>query len=382
MNITYFIGNGFDINIGLKTDYHSFLSWYLEEPSENPVISEFKTLIQEDIETWSDLEFTLGKKTVASPLDEPETFLICKTDLDLHLQKYLKLENDTFPSPPYPEFIPQFRKSLYEFIKYCDPQAQDKLRNIYKQHIKGNHTINIIDFNFTDTVDLLWKKTPYKIHKSVHKKRKRKDDTLLDLLKREITAFDTFYYKGELIHIHGTLDRTMMTGVNDIGQLFNSSIKNNEDILKCCIKPLMNDHSGNNLNERVRNIIGKTDIFIVFGMSIGETDKMWWDEIVHQVISNPHSYLLLINYDSNYRQVLSYTRRYASKSMEDNLFRITQLGTSERLILNSRMSVLFNTNLFKLNECKPYTHFRGGKKRVRETYQFIHAFVEDIWLWL
>ena len=144
----------------------------------------------------------------------------------------------------------------------------------------------------------------------------------------------------------------------------------------------MNDHSGNNLNERVRSIISKTDVFIVFGMSIGETDKMWWDEIVHQVISNPNSYLLLINYDSNYRQVLSYTRRYASKSMEDNLFRITQLGTAERLILNSRMSVLFNTNLFKLNECKPYTHFRGVKKRVRETYQFIHAFVEDIWLWL
>lgn len=30
MNITFFIGNGFDINIGLKTKYSDFLYYYLD----------------------------------------------------------------------------------------------------------------------------------------------------------------------------------------------------------------------------------------------------------------------------------------------------------------------------------------------------------------
>ena len=28
MNITFLIGNGFDLNLGLKTTYHNFLDYY------------------------------------------------------------------------------------------------------------------------------------------------------------------------------------------------------------------------------------------------------------------------------------------------------------------------------------------------------------------
>ena len=365
MNITYFIGNGFDINIGLHTDYRSFLRWYLRKISdapEDPVISKFAKLIQKDIETWSNLELTLGQKTLESPLDKPETFLKCKTHLDLHLREYLRKQNDAFPHPPYREYIPQFKNSLCDFLNFCEPQVQNELRNIYKQHIKEDHTINIIDFNFTDTVDLLWAKTPNKIKKVFPRRRIRKDDTILKHLKKELAAGNTYYNKGELIHIHGTLDNTMLTGVNDISQLSNKDIKNNEDILECCIKPLMNDHSGNHLNERVNRIIRHTDIFIVFGMSIGETDRVWWNAIAQQVISNPNSYLLLVNYNPNYNSVLTYTRRYASKGMEKSLLKVTQVDPGAGMVLKSRMSILFNTDLFKLNERKLHSYFRPAKE--------------------
>ena len=28
LNITYIIGNGFDVGLGLKTDYRSYIKWY------------------------------------------------------------------------------------------------------------------------------------------------------------------------------------------------------------------------------------------------------------------------------------------------------------------------------------------------------------------
>lgn len=62
MKITFFIGNGYDINIGLKTGYPDFLQWYVEQPSEDNLIADFKQIIANGIEYWSDLEITLGKK--------------------------------------------------------------------------------------------------------------------------------------------------------------------------------------------------------------------------------------------------------------------------------------------------------------------------------
>jgi len=36
MNITYLIGNGFDIGLRLKTGYRSFLDWYVGQSNESP----------------------------------------------------------------------------------------------------------------------------------------------------------------------------------------------------------------------------------------------------------------------------------------------------------------------------------------------------------
>ena len=37
MNIAYLIGNGFDLNLGLKTKYMDFYKYYLEQESKNDI---------------------------------------------------------------------------------------------------------------------------------------------------------------------------------------------------------------------------------------------------------------------------------------------------------------------------------------------------------
>ena len=61
MITTFFIGNGFDINIGLKTSYWDFYSYYKTIETENDVIKHFK----EEFEN-KDL-FRKNKKGVAIP---------------------------------------------------------------------------------------------------------------------------------------------------------------------------------------------------------------------------------------------------------------------------------------------------------------------------
>ena len=61
MNIVYLIGNGFDINIGLKTRYKDFYDYYLalDSSGDNEHVKKLKEHLKETLSTddkyWSDL---------------------------------------------------------------------------------------------------------------------------------------------------------------------------------------------------------------------------------------------------------------------------------------------------------------------------------------
>ena len=61
MKITFLIGNGFDLGVGLKTRYSDFVPYYLSLPDNDPDIIAFKSIIESDKETWADAELALGK---------------------------------------------------------------------------------------------------------------------------------------------------------------------------------------------------------------------------------------------------------------------------------------------------------------------------------
>ena len=63
MNITFFIGNGFDLNLGLKTSFIDFIKIYKNESSDNEIIKNFKQKICENQELWSNAEVAFGKYT-------------------------------------------------------------------------------------------------------------------------------------------------------------------------------------------------------------------------------------------------------------------------------------------------------------------------------
>ena len=63
MNITYLIGNGFDLNLGLKTKYADFLQEYRNIESGDLVIGKFKSDIANNLKHWADAESAFGEYT-------------------------------------------------------------------------------------------------------------------------------------------------------------------------------------------------------------------------------------------------------------------------------------------------------------------------------
>lgn len=94
MNIVFLIGNGFDLEIGLKTSYCDFLSYYLSQNSKASIVSALKEDIKNNIETWADLEKRIGAylSNVGSPEDAIEIY----NDITENLKEFIKAEESKY----------------------------------------------------------------------------------------------------------------------------------------------------------------------------------------------------------------------------------------------------------------------------------------------
>ena len=87
---------------------------------------------------------------------------------------------------------------------------------------------------------------------------------------------------GRIVHLHGLLDKEMDMGVNDDSQIKNKSIID-LDIVEEFVKPEYNDAAMNTNNELAAELINQADTIIIFGSSLGVTDKKWWTLIGQNV---------------------------------------------------------------------------------------------------
>lgn len=335
MKITFFIGNGYDINIGLKTGFPDFLKWYVAQPSKDEMITDFKKLIEGGIEYWSDLEITLGRKTLTYPLNTKNGFTACKYDLDVQLQKYLKEQNRLIQEPTVQD-IDIFKKSIVKFPLYCSNAYRSDIQKIYNVHGYEEYEYNVVDFNFTNTVDIFWDKLP--------------EDTFWHNIRYpqllDGKPFRTVDKKGQLFHIHGTLNNEMMTGVGEPSQLANTIFQRTDIITSLCVKPIMNENCRNEVENNVSELIDKTDIFVIYGMSIGITDAKWWSGVVRRLLAEENSYLVIVNYDKDYNPALPYTSSLVAKKIIRNLIEVSGCPKEDQDRLKRKIAVLLNTELF------------------------------------
>lgn len=103
MNVTFLIGNGFDLGIGLKTTYLDFYNVYCKTTMEDSWgIKRFKSELQDNYENWSDFEAAFGE--YASNLYDSRQYLEMFEDFVIKFSDYLKNEEKNFDSSKI-EFI-------------------------------------------------------------------------------------------------------------------------------------------------------------------------------------------------------------------------------------------------------------------------------------
>lgn len=278
MNVLFLVGNGFDKNLGMKTSFDDFYKYYLNVMTNEceTVVQKFKRDIKEKKHAdWSDLEKALGE--YSSRIDNEQEYEIIIRDVVNSLGDYLELEQKKC-------LIPEYKTSLLQdqFIHFAKYFTKSNKQKFLKYFIEKNDIeINIINFNYTNTIEKI-------------------------LPNSKPISLESFLFNGTryerkirgIYHIHGTVEDTMIMGVNDIEQITNEKLRTKK-IEQLIVKPRMNVNAQTLRDSECSDLISKANIIVIFGMSIGATDKCWWEKINKKIITDANALVVIVNYDHN-----------------------------------------------------------------------------------
>lgn len=337
MNITFLIGNGFDLNLGLNTRYSDFYPYFVAHASKNNMIKYWLTA---DELLWADLEEKLGEKLNNVKESEQGKFYEDKTELDSLLLEYLENEQKRVSyKSKEKEIADEMARSLISFSDDLSETGRNSIDATRQKFANENFKYCFVSFNYTDILD--------RIVNITHK------------LKNPVTNHRHYSnvinnYLGKIIHIHGTLNEEMILGVNDESQINNTFLKNDSEFLDTFIKKRMNDNIGQRKTEHTKELLSESHIICIFGMSIGNTDKMWWEEIADWLTQSECNKLIIYykGFDNELKKRFpSNTIRLNNKLKKEILEKGgIDINNSHFDDLKNRIFISYNSNIFNFKE--------------------------------
>lgn len=256
MNITFLVGNGFDLNQNLKTRYLDFYKHLFDNEFQNKNIEKFKSFLNENLnsENWSDVELFLGELTENIPENISDSdFFYMLLDIKEELIKYLENEEINFDLSKIDEdSFDEFINTIIYFDNFLEnAQKRRKYINADKQW-----NINFITFNYTHVLDKIIERA------------------MLKEYKRETSISIKF---NQPIHIHGTISQNVILGVDNRKQVSQKILNIDDSLtLMSIIKPELNGKNHTDTDLLVKNKILASDVICIYGMSLGKTDQTWW----------------------------------------------------------------------------------------------------------
>jgi hypothetical protein len=275
-NITFILGNGLDINMGLRTSYSDFYDEYIKKPSPNDGTELLKKLIKEDAENpekryenWADFEKAFGQystkfSSISEYLNAFDDFLtmfyIYITELDQNVE-YEKVDFDIVAN--------QINNMIYNFTEKMNKNLKNDVVKLIKPNSPSSGgKYNFIQFNYTYVFDILLN--------GIQSSKMLNNHNLQ--VNVGIGAM------GENLHVHGDLLKPVI-GVDNVKQIANDVFRNNEKLVNTIVKQNYLNHLQNeNVNlpidaKKAINVINDSNLIVSYGASIGETDRFWWKTI-------------------------------------------------------------------------------------------------------
>lgn len=321
MEILYFLGNGFDLNLGLKTSYTAFYNYYNSLTTTKEKVKFLKESISQDYQTWSDLEVGLGEFT--TQIATTEEFIDVFEDISDQLATYLENEENSF------NFSLIDKNKFYDDL--CNPEkylavADTNIISNYRRKWKGSHwNVRIVTLNYTRSVEKILETTTPDFKIGTH------SGSYQINLKR-------------IEHLHGYIDERMIMGVNDISQIKNESFHGVPEIIEAIVKPNCNQASKANIDKFCASQIDSADLICIFGCSLGITDNTWWELIGNRLKQGIK--LVIFTRGNEISKRRPYKILPHERQVKKHFFDKTKLTDSEKESLSANIFVAHNSDMF------------------------------------
>lgn len=325
MNVTFLLGNGFDMQLGMKTGYRDFLRWYISQPSKDSDILEFKGhLRNEKGRWWSDAEMAMGEYLGQFTEENISVYYKNIKDFKLRLSEYLKSQNQEYNIADDPAVTERFKDFLLNSVD--DIMLRKEQLTLTTMRVIREVAISFVSFNYTDAID--------RIANAIKKGGK-------ELEKRN--GHPT--YIKDLYHVHGTLRSSVIMGVDNMGQLDISNVADTAKLRRTLIKPVTNEELGRSDAREAENRIKESEYVFVYGLSFGETDARWWDIIRKKLLLENSFQVVLFTRSSNedIQEIIPEDiLDYESDKKDDFLLRIG-IAPEQLNIVRKKVFIIRNT---------------------------------------
>ncbi|MEN6420043.1 MAG: AbiH family protein, partial [Clostridiaceae bacterium] len=151
---------------------------------------------------------------------------------------------------------------------------------------------------------------------------------------------------GEVYHIHGKFSHEMVMGVDGDDQIANQDFARNAGIRQRIIKPEINEALNHGLVMDCKKTISKSQIIVVFGMSIGKTDRTWWKSVGEWLKrSKDHQLIIFIHIEGQDTR-LAGSINVTERGTQNRLLNFTALTDVEKENVRHQITVVLNCELF------------------------------------
>lgn len=278
MNVTYIIGNGFDLALGLRTDYPSFIKHYVDAMPQRVQKGEVRPdspllklceKAKDDPKTWADAERAFGLLKFSSlGTDGISVYNQCYDDFVESFYDWLFFEDSRFLVGD--TLTDGGRNAWISSLIRLDKHMPTGRKAAYLDYLcgGGDVVLNFINFNYTNTLEqILGTENEKKWIVKVPPNR---------LLHARI---------GSVCHVHGALrTNDVVFGVDNSKQIADESVRDYCNMTGGLLKAKVDENTRAGNERAASQLLCNSQLIVLYGVSCGETDMLWWQKVYHRVV--------------------------------------------------------------------------------------------------
>lgn len=317
-NVTFLIGNGFDLSFGVHSQYRDIYKAYLDAQTSSEI---FVKNFKEEMQYWSNFEMDLAE--FAAKCSTEAEIVACLRDFKQFTEDYLIEEQvtalyDRMRDPKdIQKVFAEFAISLEEFYTNNYPNITTNIESILNNE---QITYHFITFNYTAVLDFL------------------------------IGNIKNYLSKGIIslaLHIHGKLRENVTFGIDNEQQLPELPYSLTGRGRRALIKPVFNSEFDKQRMENAQEVIKKSDVLCIYGLSLGDSDLMWRKAICDWMIDNPQHHVFLYIHEASSKKLSQADERMDyEEDIKGNIFK--SWGIEKRYIspFSSQLHIPVSKNIF------------------------------------